>query len=201
MLHAKNLSYEYASNTSLAHVALRDVSLSLEEGGSLLIVGSTGSGKSTLLRVLAGLLDPATGSVLVNDKPVRPASVGLVFQQPESQLFSETVISDVAFGPPTSARPRRRPHDWRVRPSLRLASIRMNTVSVRPSHSLVGRRVVLPLPAFLPWTFPMFYSTSPQLVLTGWEGVSSVTSLASCKVRARASSWFPMMWMSFGHSG
>lgn len=99
MLHAKNLSYEYASNTSLAHVALRDVSLSLEEGGSLLIVGSTGSGKSTLLRVLAGLLDPATGSVLVNDKPVRPASVGLVFQQPESQLFSETVISDVAFGP------------------------------------------------------------------------------------------------------
>jgi len=98
-LAARELVYEYAPGTSLAHRALDGVSLEVEPGTTTLVVGATGSGKSTLLRLLAGLLGPTSGSVLLDDAPVRPATVGFVFQQPEAQLFSETVMKDVVFGP------------------------------------------------------------------------------------------------------
>jgi energy-coupling factor transport system ATP-binding protein len=102
-LIAQGVSYEYAAGTGYAVAALNDVSLTLRPGELVLLVGGTGSGKSTFLRVCAGLLEPSSGAVTVDgaavtDPPVR-RRVGLVFQNPEGQLFAESVLADVAFGP------------------------------------------------------------------------------------------------------
>jgi energy-coupling factor transport system ATP-binding protein len=86
--------------------ALDGASLRLSAGELVLIVGATGSGKTTLMRVAAGLLAPDEGAVTVDGRPLpgpaaalRESRVGLVFQDPETQLFAETVLDDVAFGP------------------------------------------------------------------------------------------------------
>lgn len=89
-------------------VALADVSLTVQDGEFLAIIGPTGSGKSTLVQHFNGLLRPTRGRVVVNgldlsDRRVNlrrvRQEVGLVFQYPEHQLFEETVLADVAFGP------------------------------------------------------------------------------------------------------
>jgi energy-coupling factor transport system ATP-binding protein len=102
-LVATGLSYTYGRGTTFAVPALTDIDVRLERGDLLVIAGQTGSGKSTLLRLLAGLLQPSAGKVLVDDratsaKAVRGA-VSLVFQNPESQFFAESLLADVAFGP------------------------------------------------------------------------------------------------------
>ena len=83
--------------------ALREVSLCLEPGELVLVLGATGSGKSTLLQIAAGLLGASSGRGEVDGQELsRTAArgvVGMVFQDPESQLFAETALDDVAFGP------------------------------------------------------------------------------------------------------
>jgi energy-coupling factor transport system ATP-binding protein len=102
-LSARGLGYTYGSGTRFSVDALRGLDLDVEPGGLLVVAGGTGSGKSTLLRLLAGLLAPTSGTVLVDgDDPassVARGRVALVFQNPESQFFAETVLADVAFGP------------------------------------------------------------------------------------------------------
>ncbi|MCL2503169.1 MAG: ATP-binding cassette domain-containing protein [Coriobacteriia bacterium] len=86
-----------------AVTALQGVSLSVEPGEMVLIAGATGSGKSTLLRLAAGLLECGSGQITLDGEALTPGlargRVGLVFQDPESQLFAETLAEDVAFGP------------------------------------------------------------------------------------------------------
>lgn len=105
-----NVSYTYQEGTPFASAALSDVSLTIEDGSYTAIVGHTGSGKSTILQLLNGLLVPTKGSVRVFDTLITPTSVnkqirqirkqvGLVFQFAENQIFEETVLKDVAFGP------------------------------------------------------------------------------------------------------
>lgn len=94
----EQVSYEYASGTTLAHRALEDVSLCIEPAQSVLVMGVTGSGKSTLLRLAAGLIEPSQGSVLLDGHKLLAGEVGMSFQQPEMQLFAETVAEDIAFG-------------------------------------------------------------------------------------------------------
>jgi energy-coupling factor transport system ATP-binding protein len=83
--------------------AVDRVSLSVEPGELVLVLGATGSGKSTLLRIAAGLLGSSSGTATIDGEPLSRASargaVGLVFQDAEAQLFAETVLDDVAFGP------------------------------------------------------------------------------------------------------
>jgi energy-coupling factor transport system ATP-binding protein len=105
-LIAEGAGHTYATGTEVAQPALRGVDLTLEPGQLLLVVGPTGSGKSTLLAACAALLVPSEGRVSVDGVPVDRRSapslngaVGLVFQDPESQFFAETVEADVAFGP------------------------------------------------------------------------------------------------------
>jgi len=99
-LVATNLGYTYAPGTPYAAPALASVELRLEKGELALVVGATGSGKSTLLRLLSGLLEAATGNVGVDGAAGVPrGAVGMVFQNPETQFFAETVFADVAFGP------------------------------------------------------------------------------------------------------
>lgn len=105
-----NVSYTYQEGTPFASAALSNVSLSIEDGSYTAIIGHTGSGKSTILQLLNGLLVPTEGSVRVFDTLITPTSVnkqirqirkqvGLVFQFAENQIFEETVLKDVAFGP------------------------------------------------------------------------------------------------------
>lgn len=101
------LSHTYMPGSQLAYPALSDISLTIQDGEFLGIIGHTGSGKSTLIQHFNGLLQPTFGSVLVDgldtrEKKVRKqirSLVGMVFQYPEYQLFEETVARDVAFGP------------------------------------------------------------------------------------------------------
>ncbi len=106
----ENVSFTYQEGTSLASTALSDVSLTIEDGSYTALIGHTGSGKSTILQLLNGLLVPSQGSVRVFDTLITSTSknkdirqirkqVGLVFQFAENQIFEETVLKDVAFGP------------------------------------------------------------------------------------------------------
>lgn len=101
-LELRDITFEYSASTSFATRALDGVSLRVEPGEIVLVLGSTGSGKSTLLRIASGLLAATHGVATVDDRPLGAGtigSVGLVFQDPESQLFADTVADDVAFGP------------------------------------------------------------------------------------------------------
>lgn len=106
----ENVSFTYQEGTPLASTALSDVSLTIEDGSYTALIGHTGSGKSTILQLLNGLLVPSQGSVRVFDTFITSTSknkdirqirkqVGLVFQFAENQIFEETVLKDVAFGP------------------------------------------------------------------------------------------------------
>jgi len=108
ILQVQNLQHIYSAGTPFEHVALKDVSFSVERGEFIGVIGHTGSGKSTLMQHLNGLLKPTSGSVLLDgkdiwsDKKLTRQSrfrVGLVFQYPEYQLFEETVYKDIAYGP------------------------------------------------------------------------------------------------------
>ncbi|MDU2075266.1 MAG: energy-coupling factor transporter ATPase [Streptococcus salivarius] len=106
----KNVSYIYQSGTPFEGRALFDMTTTIKDGSYTAFIGHTGSGKSTIMQLLNGLYLPTSGQVHVDDtiitsqsknkdiKPIRK-KVGLVFQFPESQLFAETVLEDVAFGP------------------------------------------------------------------------------------------------------
>ncbi len=101
-LEVEGLHFAYPDG----HVALRGVSLQVRCGEKVALVGPNGAGKSTLLLHLNGLLNGGQGSVRVMGMPVTTsnlpfirARVGLVFQNPDDQLFSPTVYEDVAFGP------------------------------------------------------------------------------------------------------
>ncbi len=107
-LEVRNLNHTYSPNTPFGHVALEDVSFTVERGEFVGIIGHTGSGKSTLIQHLNGLLKPDSGNILLDGKDIWSDKaftrqcrfrVGLVFQYPEYQLFEETVYKDIAFGP------------------------------------------------------------------------------------------------------
>ena len=103
----ENLSYVYSPKTPFEHKALDNISLTVEDGDFLGIIGATGSGKSTFIQHLNGLIKLTSGKITVDgielhnkpDLKKLRAEVGMVFQYPEYQLFEETVYKDIAFGP------------------------------------------------------------------------------------------------------
>lgn len=103
----EKVSYTYAPGTAHERTAVRDLSLDIADGEYIGLMGTTGSGKSTLVQLMAGLIKPSSGSVLLDgedinskkyDRSILHRKVGLVFQHPENQLFETTVERDVAFG-------------------------------------------------------------------------------------------------------
>lgn len=104
----KKLNYIYGKGTPFEKHALKDISLEIENGQFIGLIGHTGSGKSTLIQHINRLIKPTSGEIYIdstnindektNIKEIRQ-KVGLVFQYPEHQLFEMTIYKDVAFGP------------------------------------------------------------------------------------------------------
>jgi len=107
-LKAENVSFIYSEGTAYEKKALDNVSLEINDGEFLGIIGHTGSGKSTLIQLFDGLVKPSSGRILYNGQDIWAEGysrkelrfhVGLVFQYPDHQLFETTVLKDVCFGP------------------------------------------------------------------------------------------------------
>jgi len=98
-IKVRNLTHIYSKGMPFETVALDDISFDIKEGEFAAIIGKTGSGKTTLLQHIAGLIKPSSGEVIADRK-----KIGIVFQYPEYQLFEETVLKDVCFGPKNQGR-------------------------------------------------------------------------------------------------
>ena len=109
IIKTENLTYVYGEKTPFEHTAVDNVSIDIDEGEFVGVIGHTGSGKSTLIQHFNGLLKATSGRVFIDNeellwddkKKLREMrfKVGLVFQYPEYQLFEETVYKDISFGP------------------------------------------------------------------------------------------------------
>ena len=106
----KEVEHTYSENTPFSYHALKGIDLNIKTGSMTALIGHTGSGKSTLIQHINALLLPTAGEIKVDDilitatdkpetlKPLRKKA-GLVFQFPEYQLFEETILKDIIFGP------------------------------------------------------------------------------------------------------
>lgn len=150
----KNICYTYMRGTPFEKKALDDVSVSIDKGEIVAVIGHTGSGKSTLVQHLNGLLKPDAGQVAVDDvnlagkdaaaKKARQL-VGMVFQYPEHQIFAETVYEDIAFGPRNRGfQPEE--VDKQVREAMTFVGLDFETFAKRSPFQLSGgqmRRVAI----------------------------------------------------------
>lgn len=149
-----NVTYTYGQKTPFEKTAIKDISLTINEGEFVGIIGHTGSGKSTLVQHLNGLIHPTAGKVLVNSVDVGAKSVearnmrhavGMVFQYPEHQLFEETIAKDIAFGPRNLGFSEDE-IDRRVRSAMRFVGLNYKEYAERSPFQLSGgqmRRVAI----------------------------------------------------------
>ena len=155
-IEIKDLTYTYSRRTPYEKKALDNVSLTINEGDFIGILGHTGSGKSTLIQHINGLIKPQSGSIQVMDinltqKKPKPdlrrlrTDVGMVFQYPEHQLFDDTVEKDIAFGP-KNLKLSEDEVKSRVREAMSLVGLDYNTFKNRSPFDLSGgqkRRVAI----------------------------------------------------------
>ena len=150
----EHLNYVYMQGGPYETKALNDVSLTINDGEFIGLIGHTGSGKSTLVQHLNGLIMPSSGRVLVDgldladkntDRRAIRRRVGLVFQYPENQLFEETVAKDIAFGPKNLGLDDAE-IDRRVRTAMRRVALDYDKLAERSVFELSGgqmRRVAI----------------------------------------------------------
>jgi cobalt transport protein ATP-binding subunit len=137
MIEIKNLHHHYPDGTH----ALKGINLTIQKGEFLLVCGPNGSGKTTLIRLISGLFKPTSGSIHINgfdtlndSKEVR-GLVGMVFQDPDSQIVGETVREDIAFGPENLGLSQKE-IDERVDWALQVMGLK--TLSEKPCYLLSG---------------------------------------------------------------
>jgi len=138
LIETRNLSYVYPKNV----IALADVNFIAPRKARVAVIGANGAGKSTLFKHFNGIFRPTSGSVLVHGEPITPANirevrkyVGLVFQNPDDQIFAPTVEQDVAFGPTNLGLDEETVHH-RVHEALRIMGI--EDLAHRVPHHLSG---------------------------------------------------------------
>jgi len=182
-----NLSYSYPDGQQ----ALRDINLAIETGESVALIGANGAGKSTLLLHLNGIMRSDRAIKILglplNDKNLKQArsKVGLVFQNPDDQLFSPTVFDDVAFGPINMGV---HPNEVRQRVSQALHDVNMAGYEQRsPQHLSVGEKKRIAIATIL--------SMSPQILVLDeptanldprakWELIELIRGLPMTKIVA-----------------
>lgn len=150
----ENVSCVYSKGSPFEKVALENISLTIEKGEFIGIIGHTGSGKSTLIQHLNGLIHPTSGKVTIDGVDLaaktkaavaKRHSVGMVFQYPEHQLFEETVAKDIAFGPKNLGCSEEET-EKRVKSAMKFAGLDYDTFSGRSPFRLSGgqqRRVAI----------------------------------------------------------
>lgn len=149
-----NVTYIYGKGTPFEKIALKGVSVTINEGEFVGIIGHTGSGKSTLVQHLNGLIHPTEGVVTINgvdaagkteDVKKMRHKVGMVFQYPEHQLFEETIAADIAFGPRNLGLTEEE-IDKRVREAMAFVGLDYDSYATRSPFHLSGgqmRRVAI----------------------------------------------------------
>lgn len=150
----ENVSCVYSKGSPFEKVALENISLTIEKGEFIGIIGHTGSGKSTLIQHLNGLIHPTSGKVTIDGVDLaaktkaavaKRHSVGMVFQYPEHQLFEETVAKDIAFGPKNLGCSEEET-EKRVKSAMEFAGLDYDTFGGRSPFRLSGgqqRRVAI----------------------------------------------------------
>lgn len=142
----EHVSYVYMPGNPYEKEALQDVSLEINKGEFVAVIGHTGSGKSTLVQNLNGLLHPTKGTASLDGidlsgktKEAKTARgrIGMVFQYPEHQLFAETVYEDVAFGPKNLGL-NGNETDARVKEAMKFVGLDFETYAHRSPFSLSG---------------------------------------------------------------
>ncbi|MBU1172845.1 MAG: energy-coupling factor ABC transporter ATP-binding protein [Proteobacteria bacterium] len=138
IVEAQNLHFTYPDGT----LGIKGISFRITHGESVAVVGANGAGKSTLLQHLNGYLIPSSGDLRIGDYPLTKKtinevrrSVGMVFQDPDDQLFMPTVFDDVAFGPLNLGLPEQ---DVIQRVNQALETVGMMHVIKRPPYKLSG---------------------------------------------------------------
>ena len=140
LIEIVNVGFQYVGAEK---VALKNISLSIQKGEVVAIVGHNGSGKSTLCKMLNALLLPAEGTVTVDGMDTRDENnlleirrrVGMVFQNPDNQLVTTIVEEDVGFGPENLGVP---PVEIRARVDAALNEVEMSEYAEKASHALSG---------------------------------------------------------------
>ncbi|MBE5801273.1 MAG: energy-coupling factor transporter ATPase [Clostridiales bacterium] len=153
-IQIEHLTHTYMPGSPFSAVALNDISLTIEDGELIGLLGHTGSGKTTLVQHLNGLIKPTQGRVIVDGLDISQKGtslldvrkkVGLVFQYPEYQLFEETVAKDIAFGPKNLGLSQEE-IDQRVRTAMEKVGLDYEEVAQRSPFELSGgqmRRVAI----------------------------------------------------------
>lgn len=153
-IRIEHLTHTYMPGSPFTSVAVHDVTVRIEDGEFIGVLGHTGSGKTTLVQHLNGLLKPTEGSCWIDDLDISQKGVnllevrkkvGLVFQYPEYQLFEETVEKDIAFGPKNLGLSKDE-ITARVREACQQVGIDFETVGQRSPFELSGgqmRRVAI----------------------------------------------------------
>jgi cobalt/nickel transport system ATP-binding protein len=138
MIQLQNISFRYPDRTE----ALSNITLRVREGEKLVIAGANGAGKSTLFLILNGILKPMSGHYVFDGKQVKYSkadllqlrkNVGIVFQEPDSQIFSASVIDEVSFGPLNLGLPH---HQVREQVDMALTALDIAHLQNRPAHLL-----------------------------------------------------------------
>lgn len=140
VLEARDICYSYSDGLA----ALKDLNISIEEGKKIALVGPNGAGKSTLMLMFNGILRPTAGEIVFRGEPLKYNSsalrdirrkVGMVFQNPDDQLFAPTVYQDIAFGPANLGFPKEKIERY---VAYALAYVGLEGFERRPPHHLSG---------------------------------------------------------------
>ncbi|MEK7851412.1 MAG: ATP-binding cassette domain-containing protein [Deltaproteobacteria bacterium] len=136
LIEVKNISYTYPDGSK----ALQDISIAVEKGEFIGLLASNGSGKTTLLRCINGLIKPKAGDVRIEGESISKLSqkavfqkIGMVFQNPNDQLFASTVAEDVAFGPSNMGLPK---NEIKNRVEEALKAVGMEGLGSKSIHNL-----------------------------------------------------------------
>ncbi len=179
-IYMRDVHYTYPDQT----VALKQISLSIGQGEAIALIGGNGAGKSTLLSLLVGIFFPMAGSISVGGVELTPKTaplvrrkVGMVFQNPDDQLFMPTVSADVAFGPLNMGFP---PEQATRLVESALATVGALGLAKRSSHRLsLGEKRAVAIASVLAMSPEVLLMDEPTSGLDPWSRRQLITLLNS----------------------